>query len=381
MAEIQQFNLGQLLGQAEAIKGARRQNQLAELMAPIQQQSAQLGLDQARLGQTQQLARGALSILGDAPEQNWGQAIEFVRSRGGDVTGIEQYSPQNYALAQQLATGGAGRRIQSTYVDGEGNRVAVYTDGTVNILGRAGTNKRMVDGVLVDTVTGEAVGVGGGDTLTDDEIRARQQAEARRQADAAAGVKGAEEAAKADVRLRTGPEIESRVAEARRLATLQAEKQFGQQGQQNRLEDFDTAYNLLKNADLDVIYGRGEAWVPEYLRSQKGIDLIARRNQIVGMLKLGARGELKGQGQITEGEQGILGQAITVLENPNISPELASKALDEARSVLYKNAGQQAPTAGGMTAEQARQAGWQLMTDANGNRAYVGPNNQIVEVQ
>lgn len=105
MAEIQQFNLGQLLGQAEAIKGARRQNQLADLMAPIQQQSAQLGLDQARLGQTQQLAKGALAILGDNPQANWGQAIEFVRSRGGDVTGIEQYSPQNYELAKQLASG------------------------------------------------------------------------------------------------------------------------------------------------------------------------------------------------------------------------------------------------------------------------------------
>lgn len=373
MAEIQQFNLGQLLGQAEQIKGARRQNQLAELMAPIQQQSAQLGLDQARLGQTQQLARGALSILGDAPEQNWGQAIEFVRSRGGDVTGIEQYSPQNYALAQQLASGGGqSRRIQSTYIDDQGQRVAIYTDGTTEILGRAGTPGRVVDGALVDPVTGQAREIGGTGTLS------REQIEARRR-----------ERQESDL------DFETRLAGARKQATIEAEKAVGQQGQLNKLEDFDTAYNQLKNADLDVIYGKGEAWVPEYLRSQKGIDLIARRNQIVGMLKLGARGELKGQGPITEGEQAILGQAITVLENPNISPDLASQALDEARAVLYRSAGQQSPTApnggtgaitapasgGGMTAEQARQAGWQLMTDANGNRAYVGPNNQIVEVQ
>jgi hypothetical protein len=105
MAEIQQFNLGQLLGQAEAIKGARRQNQLAELMAPIQQQSAQLGLQQAQLGQTQQLARTAMSILGDTPEHNWPQAIEFARQRGADLTGLEQYSPQAFEAVKQLASG------------------------------------------------------------------------------------------------------------------------------------------------------------------------------------------------------------------------------------------------------------------------------------
>lgn len=342
MAEIQQFNLGQLLGQAEAIKGARRQNQLAEMLQPLQMEEARLGLQQARLGQTQQLARGALAILGDNPQANWGQAIEFVRSRGGDVTGIEQYSPENYALAEQLASGGGqSRRIQSTYIDDQGQRVAIYTDGGTEILGRAGTPGRIVDGALVDPVTGRAREIGGQSDLTQQDIDARRRQ--RQEEDLA---------------------FETRLAGARKQATIEAEKIVGQQGQLNKLEDFDTAYNQLKNADLDVIYGKGEAWVPEYLRSQKGIDLIARRNQVVGMLKLGARGELKGQGPITEGEQAILGQAITVLENPNISPNLASQALDEARAVLYRSAGAQMPSQRGATtapAPTAPQGGSQRM--------------------
>ena len=130
MAEIQQFNLGQLLGQAEAIKGARRQNQLADLMAPIQQQSAQLGLDQARLAQTQQLARTALGILGDTPEQNWTQAVEFAKQRGADLTGLEQYSPQAYEAVKQLAAGGMGVQQGFSY----GGSQLVEKDGKVGYI-------------------------------------------------------------------------------------------------------------------------------------------------------------------------------------------------------------------------------------------------------
>jgi hypothetical protein len=193
MAEIQQFNLGQLLGQAEQIKGARRQNRLAELMAPIQQQSAQLGLDQARLGQTQQLARTAMSILGDTPEQNWPQAIEFARQRGADLTGLEQYTPQAFEAVKQLASGaGQSRRIQSTYIDDQGQRVAIYSDGQTEILGRAGTPGRMVDGALVDPITGQARRVGGTETLTPEQIDEQRRARQQEEAQAAAAKKRAE---------------------------------------------------------------------------------------------------------------------------------------------------------------------------------------------
>jgi hypothetical protein len=108
MAEIQNFNLGQLLGQAEAIKGARRQNQLGELLAPIQQQSAQLGLDQARLGQTQQLAKGALAMMGgnwQDPEV-WNRAITMAEQQGADVRPLKgQPTEEGYRLIQAYASG------------------------------------------------------------------------------------------------------------------------------------------------------------------------------------------------------------------------------------------------------------------------------------
>lgn len=47
------------------------------------------------------------------------------------------------------------------------------------------------------------------------------------------------------------------------------------------------------------------------------------------------------------------------------------------------NAGQGGRESGGAvsTPEQAQAAGWTLMTDGAGNRAYVGPDNQVIEVQ
>lgn len=108
MAEIQQFNLGQLLGQAEAIKGARRQNQLAEMLAPIQQQSAQLGLQQARLGQMQKVANGALAMMGSnwQDPEVWNRAITMAEQQGADVRPLRgQPTEEGYRLIQAYASG------------------------------------------------------------------------------------------------------------------------------------------------------------------------------------------------------------------------------------------------------------------------------------
>jgi len=68
---------------------------------------------------------------------------------------------------------------------------------------------------------------------------------------------------------------------------------------------------------------------------------MAERDQLVSMLQLGARGELKGQGPITESEQAILSKAITVLSEQDISPKLAAKYIDQAMKILGRNAGVQ----------------------------------------
>lgn len=134
-------------------------------------------------------------------------------------------------------------------------------------------------------------------------------------------------------------EIEELVVTAREEAKGDVEKKIKEDGQLKKIEDADRVYKDLAGADLDKIYGRGESLYPDFFRSQEGIDMQAKRDQLVGMLQLGARGELKGQGQITEGEQKILSNSVTILANPNISPEAARSAIDDAMRILYRNAG------------------------------------------
>ncbi len=53
-------------------------------------------------------------------------------------------------------------------------------------------------------------------------------------------------------------------------------------------------------------------------------------NQFVGQLKLAAAGKMKGQGSVSDSERKTLNEAATVLSNPNISPERARKAMEDA---------------------------------------------------
>lgn len=134
-------------------------------------------------------------------------------------------------------------------------------------------------------------------------------------------------------------QIASAIQKAKEDAKIAASKIVSESLGSAKLSDAQSAYNALSSADLNLIYGRGEAWYPEFFRSQKGIDLIAQRDKLVGMLKMGARGELKGQGSVSDSEQKMLSQSITALENPNISPELARKELEAAINILERNAG------------------------------------------
>lgn len=85
--------------------------------------------------------------------------------------------------------------------------------------------------------------------------------------------------------------------------------------------------NTLLNSDLASIYGKGESLIPDLVRSQEGIDLMRQRDQFVASLQLMQAGKLKGQGTITDSEREILKNSITVLSDPNISPELAAREI------------------------------------------------------
>jgi len=134
-------------------------------------------------------------------------------------------------------------------------------------------------------------------------------------------------------------DIEIAVTSAREQAKVDVQKAVTSMGAMDKLDDADRLYSELSQADLGRIYGFGEAVYPDWLRTEEGVTLQAKRDQLIGMLQLAGRGELKGQGPITEGEQAIVAKAATILNSPNISPATAKKELDNAMNILYRNAG------------------------------------------
>ena len=118
---------------------------------------------------------------------------------------------------------------------------------------------------------------------------------------------------------------------------------------QRTLDELRPVYDAINKYDLSIIYGRGESFYPEIMRSQEGIDLLAQRNQFVSLLQLAAAGKLKGQGTVTDSERKTLKDSATVLDNLNISPQLARKAFNDAMNILEKKVApqesqQQTPT-------------------------------------
>jgi hypothetical protein len=97
------------------------------------------------------------------------------------------------------------------------------------------------------------------------------------------------------------------------------------------LQDSKTAVSNIKSLldnDLDLIYGGMEWVLPDKIRTQRGKNMMARRNQVVSSLKLMAAGKLKGQGSITENERTMLAQAATTLQDENIDSNLAREELN-----------------------------------------------------
>lgn len=133
--------------------------------------------------------------------------------------------------------------------------------------------------------------------------------------------------------------IAAEIAAAKADAQAKVAKSAKDAAQSGKLDDANRLYKNLGDADLDLIYGKGEKWYPEFFRSQKGIDLIAQRDQLVGMLNLAARGQLQGQGAVSDTEAKAILQSATTLADPNISPTLAREALNSAMESIYRGAG------------------------------------------
>lgn len=122
-----------------------------------------------------------------------------------------------------------------------------------------------------------------------------------------------------------------------------AQKDAAEETAAKKIPTIETIWDNLKDKDFDRIYGRGESLYPDVLRSQEGIDMQADVTQLINLLKLGARGELKGQGTVSDFEAKMIGDAVTVLQNQNISPEKAKEAAKQAVGILFQGAGSELP--------------------------------------
>lgn len=175
MAEFKSFDIPNALLQGYAQGRERRNvnalNQLASQAygAPPEQQDALIRQGYAQGAQVgagvQQIAESAekrnytrlgnmarllVSMPEQARDQYYQQMKPQLQQMGINVEAKPSYDAEIGSLAQQLAQmyGGAGMGaigVQSTYVDGDGNRVAILRDGTTQILGQNAPNNQIID--------------------------------------------------------------------------------------------------------------------------------------------------------------------------------------------------------------------------------------------
>jgi len=97
--------------------------------------------------------------------------------------------------------------------------------------------------------------------------------------------------------------------------------------------------NLLQDDRYKAISG---AWQTGWIPFTSGKKVFQQYNQLLGIMKLGARQLLKGQGQISNYEQKMLQDAITDMSQ-TLSEEDFKKSLLTARGVLRTNSGLETP--------------------------------------
>lgn len=129
--------------------------------------------DQARqMGKSARDEFGEFSRLyASAPEPIRQQMYPGWRKRAIDA-GLpadmpDAYDPQSIQIAQAAAGAGLGGSVQSTYIDAQGNRVAIMRDGKTAVLGQNAPNNQIIDtgngffGVNKGNLSAAPVTVGG----------------------------------------------------------------------------------------------------------------------------------------------------------------------------------------------------------------------------
>lgn len=184
-----QQQLGQLASQAYA-PGADQQSILQQAAA-IDPKAA--GDIQTQMDAQQRKVIGAAGYMRNALATGNPMAIQgawrTVR-KGLIQSGIgteqdyqEQWQPEYEQFVHQMLASGAGSSgtgVQSTYVDDQGNRVAILRDGSTRVLGANAANNQIIDtgaggfyGVNKGTLAATPVAVGGGQAQQPTRFRAQ----------------------------------------------------------------------------------------------------------------------------------------------------------------------------------------------------------------
>lgn len=236
-----------------------------------------------------------------------------------DVSHMQVYNPEQFS--RQLKSKGFGFGSQIEFKDDEGNMffgttVQDRASGIVRptIVAADGSDKQPVGQLQMVS--------GAGMTPQEKVTQAKDIA-----------------TVKAEVRRDMEPEIQAKITKAKETVKAEVSKKLKQEGEKNRLSDLETIYTVLEKGDLNSIFGKGESIYPTLLRSQKGIDLMAKKDQFVAMLELAAAGQMKGAGQISDSERRILRDSATILNKPDISATAAMETMETTMELLRKKAG------------------------------------------
>lgn len=382
----------QQLSDMQSLQGQQLQNQGRQQSLTANADA----LDQGKRMRGLQFAANVGQQIKNAPDdqkaQLYAAGLQFAKMNGHDISTLpQQYDDRaqqflDVAHMQVYAPKEFEAKLRSSLFNGNKTQSSkIYPDGTV--IQSTGT------GVRVLTASGEELqGKAAMDAVTAAMDAEAKQEELKYSARSGGTVKGQRDADKAglqgdiksaettatlNARLETEPKLQAEITRAKEEAAALVAKRVSELGQSKKIEDATAIYEELKAADLGLIYGRGESLYPTLLRSQSGIDMMAQRDRLIGMLELAAAGEMKGQGQITESERKILKDSVTTLNKADISPRMAKAALDDAMETLLKNAGK----AAGDTSAPPKKEGGQIMIDGNGNKAMVYPDGTFEEIQ
>lgn len=122
---------------------------------------------------------------------------------------------------------------------------------------------------------------------------------------------------------------------------------------------------MMPESGIDDIFGTIAGRTPNI--TQKSVDVAARKDNLVSLLQLAARGKLKGQGSVSDTESKMLANAATILANPTISPDLARKELARAKAYFERSMRSNNPMAAPVVSVQLSPQDQQALEWANAN--------------